>query len=268
MSLSKGVTFTISLIVVIAVAIAATAVLRLRDYKVDSLYSDLTAVPHSPEEEIDFVLKIAKFPTANATRKLVLISEAELNMRDGIIFPGTSIVAIKSLHGRGGAEVTDSLARLIQPHKGLIVRQAAADEVLTRECVGDCMLQIMHYLEREMYGATAMEKQEAGDLDYLLDRARTELHTTLVKIVKQNSGSAIAVLQEVYGLGAMSTSDFALEIAPAADLKESCPYLTESAQLGRRLVRSSEPKLTAVMQSLSCASTPQVTSAGPRAAER
>ena len=82
MSLSKGVTFTISLIVVSAVAIAATAVLRLRDYKVDSLYSDLTAVPHSPEEEIDFVLKIAKFPTANATRKLVLISEAELNMRD------------------------------------------------------------------------------------------------------------------------------------------------------------------------------------------
>ena len=75
------------------------------------------------------------------------------------------------------------------------------------------MLQIMHYLEREMYGATAMEKQEAGDLDYLLDRARTGLHTTLVKIVKQNSGSAIAVLQEVYSLGAMSTSDFALEIA-------------------------------------------------------
>ena len=228
--------------------VAVTAV-RMRDFKVDSLYSDLTTVSVGSTEQIDDVKQIATYPTTHATRTLLRIAHLDGSLSTWVIWPGTRIIAIQSLHRRGGAEVTDSIAHLIQPHEPLVVRRAAADEILSRNCGGACMTDVLHFLEREMNGTAEVEKRQAGEFDYLLNPDRMKLHSTLMSVVKKNDDVALTTLRDVYGLGSLNPSEFVVKIVSLGDIKRSCPFLLDSASFNQK---DPDPALIGAIQSLSC----------------
>lgn len=166
------------------------------------------------------------------------------------------IEAINALRGRDGDKVAIGLASLFQPHNGLDVRTAAAESLQSRYCNQECILLILHYLERIFRGEQNAEDRWARSLDPDLPDKQKKLYEMLSSILRQQSQETVLVLRNTYGLGTAAPSTFALNLSTRIGLADACPLLLQSFQRLRKLdpelFRAPRDELEQAITSLSC----------------
>jgi hypothetical protein len=225
-----------------ALAIAAFGLIHGREqYRVNVLYRTLLA-DLDPSTQWAVLNQIAQYNSNAATEKLLDIASATEERTATIVWPQVRVEAIRKLHGRGNNDTPELLARLLQPQESLLIKDASANELLSRTCDRHCMDSVLHYLEREHRGEASDETKLTGGVDYVA-RERTTLHSTLLHIVQKNPYESVEELRDVYGLGTFSPAPFAVALLSEVEVRGVCPHLVRTQSTDKQYSLPQDPLL-------------------------
>lgn len=236
-------------------AILAFGVIRSREqYKLNVLYQNFLAEP-DPSKQQSIVDEIAMYGFRSAVERLMDVAGTGEGRTTSFVWPQVRVEAIRKLHGHGGDDTSELLARLLQPHEPLLVRDASANELLSRTCARHCMDSVLHYLEREHRGEASTEVGLAGGADYV-SRHRVALHNTLLHLVQKNSDESVEELRDIYGLGSFSPSPFALVLLSEIEIRGACPHLIRTQSTDEQYRLPHDPLLDQAITMNGCQTSP------------
>ena len=142
--------------------------------------------------------------------------------------------AIRVLQMRGNADVAVKLSKLLRPHRGWEVRNAAATALTQLPCNGECIAWVLDYLERVHRGEPNWEDRlefpglMQRSMKAELQRDQEVLCSRLYSVLRRNKSASLVCLERLYGLGTRAVSTFALDVMSQVDLREGCALLLES----------------------------------------
>lgn len=255
-------TFRRLLLVITGVGIATAGYLYYRNSVIDRLYAEAAGYPpylRGSNEAQAAVKKLATYRGQRSTSMLLDIAVGHGPAQ--LIWPDTQAEAIKALRERRDPEIAVTLANLLHPHEGLGTRQAVAAALKYLPCKGECIRSILHYLERIWRGEPNHEDRWVDSLDSSngaidLKKEEEAFYGDLYLVLRQEKTETLANLAEVYGLGSMDPSPFALDLVSRLGLDEACPYLLQSDQqlkkLSSEFYKAPREELSAAIASLNC----------------
>ena len=240
------------------VSVFIAGYLFYRNKAMDRLYAEAEGyLPYyrGSRESQDAVKKLATYRGRRSTSMLLYIA-----LRHNPLAPEAQTEAIKALRERQDSEIAAALANLLQPHEGLRTRQAAAAALKDLPCKGACIRSILHYLERIWRGELNYEDSilHAGSEDVAasLREDQKVLYGTLYSVLQREKSETLANLAEVYGLGSVNPSPFALDLVSHLGVHEACQYLLQSDRqlkdLSLESFKAPRQELQAAIGSLSC----------------
>ena len=169
------------------------------------------------------------------------------------------VIAIESMHTRGGAEEAAALATLLQPHQSLDLRRVVAQTIERMPCFKECVTTILHYLERIFLGQPNEDLRECLLQDIWkrfprpsYEREQQEIYQLLESSLSRHRGVSLGVLIEVYGLGSELPAPFALDLAARIHLVEACPFLIRARRVGETIHVPLDKDLGRTIESLGC----------------
>ena len=166
------------------------------------------------------------------------------------------IQAARALKGRNDVQLSAGLAILLQPHQGLPLREAAAEDLQDMYCDHECLRLIMYYLERVWRGELNYEDQWIREPDPSTREDQQKLIQMLLSTLQRESRETTVMLTVIYGLGTLSPAPFALELVRRAGLTISCPFLLKSSERLQKLppqyFRAPRDELRESIDSLHC----------------
>lgn len=156
-----------------------------------------------------------------------------------LAWPDVQEEAIRALASRRDEHIAIALAKLIQPHDAMPIRQASAEALQTMPCPPECVHLILHYLERVWQGEPNHEDRttfpaglnEAVKAD--LAKEQEALYQELGGILKRERRTTLAALAEIYGLGTVAPSTFSLTFVSRTKFHEACPFIVHSDRLAK-----------------------------------
>jgi hypothetical protein len=168
-------------------------------------------------ERVAIVRKLVSIPGDDTERALLQIAFAEK------LFDSVRTEAVAGLKSRPSERVSETLARLLQPHSSLSLRMAVADYLKNSSCMLDCVSSVLHYQER-------MWRGEKGSEDLLATESTPGTHSAeqakltsdLTSVLVSNRAASLRVLSQTYGLGSKFPSLFAIETVGNLSIKEAC----------------------------------------------
>jgi hypothetical protein len=143
----------------------------------------------------------------------------------------------------------------------LDTRKAAAAALRNLSCNRECIASVLHYLERIWRGEPNFEDRwvlAPGNEPVLANcRAGQQgVYDDLYSILRREKKETFTTLVNVYGLGSVVASPFALDLLPRLDLHEACPYLQESERqlkgLSQEFFKAPRQELQSSLTSLNC----------------
>jgi hypothetical protein len=169
------------------------------------------------------------------------------------------VQAIKALQESPDPEIAVKLSSLLQPHYGLDVRAATAQSLQRLPCKGECILGILHYLERVSRGEVNYEDAFIPARTNPVispKKQQQDFYESLCVVLRRETSDTTATLRNVYGVGSPMPSRFALDLLSRLGLREACPLLLESdKQIKIRpadLFDAPRQELTTTLASLHC----------------
>jgi len=151
----------------------------------------------------------------------------------GAVLTEVRVEVIRILGGRSSsADVATRMAKLIQPHAPLAVRIAVADHLQDSRCEAECVLHVLHYMERLSYGERAWE-DVGEDVGITLSEEKERLERQLTSLLLANKGFTLRVLEDIYGLtlnmespwSSPFPSKFAIQMTSRLKIVDACPIL-------------------------------------------
>jgi len=239
--------------VIIITAMLLFWIVSYRHRALQALFSEAAGSSfHSSEASSNAIKQLASHKDEQSTGFLLDIATGNTQVQ----LDAMRIEAINALRGREGDKVAIGLASLFQPHNGLDVRTAAAESLQSRYCSQECVLLILHYLERISKGEQNTEDRWTRSLDPDLPDKQKKLYQMLLSILRQQPHETVLVLRNTYGLGTAAPSTFALDLSTRIGFAESCPLLLQSSQRLRKLdpelFRAPRDELQQAITSLRC----------------
>jgi hypothetical protein len=210
-----------------------------RTKTINRLYSEGANYPGSlgnDAQSAEAVRKLAGYRGERVTAMLLNIAMAQ----SPLVLESARSQAIKALAERKDPKIALALTNFIQPYQGLNNRQAAATALQRLPCSRECVLAILHYLERIWYGEPNYEDWTLDapgheDLRQFVPKSQQELYDNLYVVLQREKPITLAILMHVYGLGTTSPSKFALVvITHLGTSSEGCQLLKQSeSEIGR-----------------------------------
>jgi len=215
---------------VLLLALAAMILSARRDREVNSLYAEAAGSPAQ-----DSLLskaaakKLGAYGGAKATEALLAIALGNTPSD----FVETRCEAIQSLHSRMNPQIAASLSALLKPHVPLLIRVEVSEALNTTSCNASCVGSTLHYLERVWWGDRDYEDRVVWPPEFrVFTRTEPEDHNrlrrNLYRVLKANQIEAVPLLRDVYGLGSIAPSTFAVVVAAEANLANACGLLLRS----------------------------------------
>jgi len=189
-------------------------------------------------ERIRDVTYLRRIPGSSATKGLVAVvvdPSAPFDSRNA---------AATALKAKNDPAVSDQLALLLQPHSSQSLRASVVDALSDLPCDFECTKSVLHYLERMWRGDSnsedlAMDSSPVETLEpvnpELLNADLTETRQRQQHLISQldgvlikNRSETLAVLRQVYGLGTLHPSGFAVYMVTALRIDEACPELSRT----------------------------------------
>ncbi|HMD33239.1 MAG TPA: hypothetical protein VKG84_15090 [Candidatus Acidoferrales bacterium] len=141
-------------------------------------------------------------------------------------------------------------------------RQAAAEALRDLPCGSECVVSVLHYLERIASGESNSEDRwvPPPSVEEAIARMRKKsqqgAYDALYSVLRNQKRETLTALAKVYGLGTPAPSVFALDLVSRAALPEACPLLLQSDRDLRELpdkeFRAPRQELQASLSSLKC----------------
>lgn|GEM_PF-5323389 len=207
---------------------------------------------HGTEDARAAIKKLASYHDPRSTALLLDIAQGNTIFQ----FDDLEIQAAKALKGREGVQLSSGLAMILQPHQGLELRKAVADDLLEIYCDHECLRLIMHYLERIWGGEPNFEDHWIRKPDPSTQEEEQKFVQTLLSTLRRESRETTVMLTVTYGLDTVTPAPFALELVKRAGLTVSCPHLLRSSQslkqLSPEVFRAPRAELQQAIDSLHC----------------
>lgn len=210
-------------IVVVGLTLVVTIVftiLRQREAKQDQLYRTVVTSIDTKESEAAFHELVTY--SGDHARQLVLRIATR---RQPAFFDNTQAEAIRFLGQVGDVETADRLADLLRPYRGLDVRNAVAHSLVRLPCHANCIRSVLDYRERMWRGEPSVEMMLGGRVPDQIAEEKQELDRKLDQVLLKQRQDTLMVLIEVYGLGELEVTPFALHVIEQLKLTEACGVL-------------------------------------------
>jgi hypothetical protein len=214
-----------------------------------------SGVDSDPEKVTAAVRRIASYRGTHSTTLLLSIATAPPG---SIVPPVARSEAIGALGQRNDPEVATALAALLQPWEDLDTRQDAAKAFQKLTCQEQCLLSVLHYLERIWRGEPNVEDRLIfripGQQEEEQQRQRL-VYEALYSVLRKTAVPTVRDLVIVYGVGSEDPSPFALDLVARAQLREACPVLLRSDQSLKHLQHlyaPAPPELVSAIRELKC----------------
>lgn len=245
----------------VAVVTVGYALYRYRERQMDNLYAEAGGASPAFHGTVEAQAAVKKLSTYRGDRSTVMLLNIALG-RTPFTWPDVRREAINALASRGDANTAVILASVLQPHMPLPTRQAAADALQNMPCTGDCVISILHYLERVGQGEPNYEDRttfppglnEGVKAD--LAKEQAALYQTLYAVLKREARSTIEVMYQVYGVGTDAPSKFGLALLSRMQFREACPEVLQSERLSKQSSAESflapREELEATVHELKC----------------
>jgi len=206
---------------------------RYREQQIDKLYAEAAGLPPAFRGTVEAQAAVKKLGTYRGDRTTVMLLNIALGRTS---FPWADVQreAMNALAARRDPKISASLANLLQPHVISATRLAAADALQTLPCSGECIMSILHYLERVWQGEPNIEDRTTFppglDEGVKADLAKDQevLYQKLYVVLRREARSTIEALCLVYGLGTDTPSRFSLTLLSRMKLREACAAVLES----------------------------------------
>jgi hypothetical protein len=205
------------MVVVLTFVSALTFImLRQREAKQDELYEKVVTNLGNPESHSAFN-ELITYRGAHARQLILKIARDESGLFDTM-----PTDAIRVLGQTGDSETADRLALLVRPWRGLAVRAAAADSLLKLPCSPECVHSLLDYKERKWRGDLSVETILDTDIPNETREKENEIDQKLDRLLLNNRRDTLRILIEIYGLGEIEVSPFALHLIRELKLTEAC----------------------------------------------
>ncbi len=146
--------------------------------------------------------------------------------------PSVQIKAVDTLAGCGNPVVADELAKMLEPHEGLELRQAVARALRALPCPDDCNRSILHYLERiwrgELNSEDTLVLPFPGPAPEVIRNQQQAVYSDLYSVLRRDKEQTLAALRSIYGLGTRDPATFGLDLVARIRFADACPSLAES----------------------------------------
>lgn len=215
----------------IGLALVAAGYLSYRNNVMDRLYGEAGMDPRffqGSQQAADAVRKLATYRGQRSTDYLLALA-----VQTNVLAPEAQTEAIRALRDRHDPRIAPALAALLQPHEGLDVRRSAASALQNLPCKGECIVSILHYLERIWGGGLNHEDRRVRpsgfeEVTASLAKDQQALYSTLYSVLQREKLETVGALIKLHGLGTSDPSAFALDLLARLQIQEACPYLLES----------------------------------------
>lgn len=242
-----------------ALVVATAGYLNYRNSAIERLYGEAAGDMRffrGSREAADAVRRLATYRGQRSTDYLFALA-----FQTNPLAPEAQTEAIRALGERRDPTISSALASLLQPHEGLNVRQAIAVALKDVPCKGECILSILHYLERIWRGDLNHEDRFVWSRDsevIVADRLKDQqaLYGALYSVLRQGKTETLEALIKLHGIGSSDPSPFALDLLPRLQLHEACPYLLQSERhltdLSAEFYKAPRQELQSAIASLKC----------------
>jgi hypothetical protein len=173
------------------------------------------------------VKELAKFSGKQATKYLLQIANSQTSA-----ILGSQKTAISALATRDDPSIADRLSSQLQLYESLDARMEIAKTLAKLPCEFECIHSILYYKERRWRGEPTIQEQfvdpnfEEGNAN--LEKEEQDISQLLDGVLVREQRQTIQVLVNIYGLGTLNPSVFALTLTQQLGLEQSCPLLTSS----------------------------------------
>jgi hypothetical protein len=244
----------------VVATIAAAGYLSYRNKAMNRLYAEAAGYPQffrGTGESTEAVKRLATYRGQRATELLLDIALGH----GPFVWGNTQTEAIKELANRSDPDVAVVMASLLQPHEGLVTRQAAATALRSLPCNTECVGSILYYIERVWRGEPNYEDRilrPPGFRDVTTDLQKDQqvLYESLYTVLRREKVETLTALVKVQGLGSDAPSLFTLDLVSHLGLPEACPLLQQSDRAIQKLepesYRAPRQELRAAITSLRC----------------
>jgi len=209
-------------IVILVLAFVSTltfTILRQREAKEDELYNKVVTSFDTPESHSAFN-ELITHRGAHAHQLILKIAT------DNSGFIGSvQIDAIRFLGQTGDSETADHLALLVRPWRGVEVRAAAVDSLLNLPCSAECVHLVLDYKERMSRGDVSAEAMLDSEIPNEIRERENEVDQKLDRVLLKNKRDMLRSLIDIYGLGEIEVSPFALHLIRELKLTEACRFM-------------------------------------------
>lgn len=245
----------------ILLAIAAAAFLydKYRSGVMARLYAEAAGYPGYYRGSVESQAAVRTLSTYRGQRSTTML--LDIALRQNPLAPEAQTEAIKALSWRKDPKIAVTLASLLQPQEGLDTRQVAAAALLNLPCNRECVALVLHYLERIWSGEPNFEDRwisaPGNEAEHANYRPRQQaVYDDLYSILRREKKETFTALVNVYGLGSVVTSTFALDLMSRLNFHEACPYLQESERqlkdLSPEFFKAPRDELRTAIDSLKC----------------
>lgn len=207
-------------IVVIALALVSTitfTIMRQREAKQDRLYWTVVTSIDTTKSRAAFN-ELITYRGGHLTQLVLRIATRNQPV-------STQTEAIRFLAQTGDSETADRLAGLLRPYQGLAVRDAVADSLLRLPCLAECIRAVLDYRERMWREEPSVETLFGGKIPNEYAEEKRELDGKLDRVLLNHRQETLKALVDIYGLGEMAVSPFALHLTGQLKLIEACRLL-------------------------------------------
>jgi hypothetical protein len=245
--------------VLLAIAAAAFLYDRYRTGVMARLYAEAEGYPPYYRGSAESQAAVKLLATYRGQRSLSML--LDIALRQNPLAPEAQTEAIKALTRRKDPQIAVTLAGLLQPQEGLDTRKAAAAALQNLPCNRECIASILHYLERIWRGEPNIEDRWVlgpGNEPVLANyrAGQQAVYDNLYSVLRREKKETFTTLVNVYGLGSVVASPFALDLVSRLELHEACPYLVESERQLKDLqpesFKAPRKELRSALTSLSC----------------
>jgi hypothetical protein len=254
-----GKAFKRSVAICIGLALAAAGYLSYRNNVMDRLYAEAGMDPRffqGSQEAADAVRRLATYRGQRSTEYLLALA-----VQTNVLAPDVQTEAIRALRERNDPTIAPALAALLQPHEGLKVRQSAATALQGLPCKGECIVSILHYLERMWRGDLNYEDRwvDSAGADHRnvdLKAEQESVYAALYAVLRRERMETLGGLIKLHGIGTTNPSAFALDLLARLQIQEACPYLLQSDRqlkdLSPEFYKAPRQELQSAIASLKC----------------
>jgi hypothetical protein len=202
--------------------------------------------------------KLAEFPDKRATEYLL---EIATNSATSEIL-GTQKIAISKLATRNDPVIADRLSNQLQLSESLNIRLEVSKALTELPCESECIRSILYYQERRWHGEPTIQERLMVDANFAeqsnkqVERAEQEVSQSLNSVLVKEQPVTISVLVNIYGLGSLNPSLFALKTLQELGLQQSCPLLIRSFSEMKKLsevgYKGPLPETHSAIEALKC----------------